>query len=220
MHYFGDVSGHLRGLLTGDCEVCVFAVVGGDHVSAGKCAKKAVRRIDDIPEARWNDMRDVQKRRFFDCLASQQDIVEYGYSVVTATQLKSLDNYHLLYQDVDLVWDLAFTGYVYGEILFAMGADEEHRALFTFDRVASKPQCEKVAKHLSKFIPDVHVEYDGSRQSHGIQTADCLAGGIAEDTRKDTSWQSQLDRSGVTEGMNSAALAHLESSLFDINSGP
>ncbi|WP_323677559.1 hypothetical protein [Halorubellus sp. PRR65] len=220
MHYFGDVSGHLRNLLHGDCEVCVFGVVGGDNVSAGRCAKRAVRRIDDIPEAKWNDLTSTQKRRFFDCLADQQDTVEYGYSVITKGQLHSMDNYHLLYQDVDLTWDLAFTGYVYGEILFEMGATEERRALFTFDRVASKKQCEKVKTHLSDFIPDVKVYYEGSRQSNGIQSADCLAGGIAEDTKAGTDWMSELETDAVTKGMNSAALAHLEKSLSDISAGP
>jgi hypothetical protein len=220
VHYFGDVSGHLRNLLTGECEVCVFGVVGGDTVSAGKCAKHAVRNITDISEAKWNDLTDVQKRRFFDCLRDQDDLVEYGYSIVTRDHLHSMESYHLLYGDADLTWDLAFTGYVYGEILYEMGAPDERRAIFTFDRVASKKQSDTIADHLSDFIPDVQVLFEGSRQSHGIQTADCLAGGIAEDEKSTTEWMTQLDDDSVTKGMNSAALAHLEKSLTDIDAEP
>lgn len=222
MDYFGDVSGHLHGLLHGDCDACVFGVVGGDRIAAGRCPKQAIRRADDIPEARWNDMPEVQKRRFFDCLIDQQDMLTYGYAVIRQEHLETLDKYHLLYQDVefDIDWDLAFTGYVYGEILFEMNAQEDRRPTFTFDRVASKKQCEQVVEHLQEFISNVKPFYAGSRQEYGIQTADCLAGAIAEDERKGTNWREQLDDGNVVENAKSTALIQLENSLVNHSAGP
>lgn len=75
------------------------AIVGGDQVSCGRCPKKTVRNIQDIDEAKWNNLFDEQKRRLFECLADV-DYIEFGYAVFKRDQLHSLENYHYLYQDV------------------------------------------------------------------------------------------------------------------------
>ena len=167
-------------------------------------------------------MKDVQKRRFFDCLSDQQDSLTYGYAIVRQKHLESLEKYHLLYQDseLDLEWDLAFTGYVYGEILFEMEAQKEKRTTFTFDRVASKKQSEKVAAHMDKFVQGLKSYYAGSRQKHGVQAADCLAGAIAEDERKGTNWKDKLDDRNVVINAKSNALIQLENDLVSQNTGP
>lgn len=220
MDYFGDESGHLKGLLQGDCEVCVIAVVGGDRVACGSCPKKTVRRVDDISEARWYDLFDVQKRRLFECFA-ENDHLQFGYSIFRKRQLESLRKSHLLFQDVDLPppWDLALAGYAYGEILFEMGAREENLATFTFDRISSQKQSEKVADHVSAFVDVDNIFYEGSRQVAGIQAADCLAGAVAEDIRKGTEYMDRLDDDAVYE-CTPTSIAQLEHDLHEYDTGP
>lgn len=214
MDYYGDESGHLKGVLQGDCEVCVIAVVSGDRISCARCAKRTVRRIDDIPEAKWNDLLDHQKRRLFQCLA-EQDNVEFGYVKFTRESLHSMEQYHRLYQDVSFppAWDLALAGYAYGEVLFEMGApDDRRQPNLTFDRISSKKQSEALADHVRKFVPNVNPFISGSRQSPGVQTADCLAGGIAEDHKKGTDWLGYLEDQRVVE-CNNTSLIQLENDL-------
>jgi|GEM_PF-1805865 len=222
MEYFGDVSGHFKGLLNGHCEVVVVGVVRGDRLAAGKCAKKAVRQVEDIPEARWNDMKDVQKRRFFDCLA-ERDPLEFGYATFTRENLESLSNTYVLYQQdisLDPDWDLALTGYAYGEIMFELDALEERRdPIFQHDRVSAKTQSQAVADHVQAFLPTASVHYTGSRQEPGIQTADCLAGAIAEDFKKETNWEGYLYEEDLTDCKYNS-LVQLEHFLEVQSTGP
>lgn len=200
MDYYGDESGHFKGVLQGDCEVCVIAIVAGDRIDCARCPKRAVRDIDDISEAKWADLFDVQKRRLLECFVECNSL-EFGYSLFTQQQLHSLENYHLLYQDITFppAWDLALAGYAYGEILYEMGVPDDGRALFRFDRISSQKQSEKMVDHIRHFVPDVNIRYKGSRQSPGIQAADCLAGAVAEDHKSDTEWLSYVERTDITE---------------------
>ena len=220
MHCFGDESGDLRSLLTGDCEVCVYGVVAGDYVNCGRCAKQAVRNINDIPEAKWNALTDTQKRRFIDCLRDC-DGVQYGYAEFDRKKLHTLNNYHHLYQEVSFPpdWDLALAGYAYGEIMFELGATEERRAMLDFDRVASRSQSEAIVEHVTEFVPDVAARIQSSRQAKTVQTADCLAGAIAEDIRKETDWIEQLGDPEMVEGHH-AALIQLEQQLTEYDTVP
>ena len=217
MDYFGDESGHFRGLLHGDCEVCVIAVVAGARIDCIRCPKKTVRNITDIPEAKWNDLKDHQKRRFFECFA-EQDGIEFGYARITQEDLHTMDGYHHIYQNISFPpdWDLALTGYAYGEILFELGARDERRTCFEFDRISSKKQSEEVLEHVQHFVRDLdQAFYKGSRECPGIQAADCLAGGVAEDYKSDTDWLGYLDTDSVTD-CKGLSLLQLENRLTDL----
>ncbi len=219
MDAFGDASGDLRGVLNGDCEVYVAAVVAGDRMSCGRCAKKAVRNIDDIPEAKWNDLMPKQKRRLFECFADNEHL-EFGYAKFTQEQLQSLRLSHLLYQNVNLPpdWDLALEGYAYGELLFEMGATEEH-TVFAFDRVSSKTQSQAVEDHVHHFVENAMTDHVGSRQSPGVQSADCFAGAVAEDIKKGTDWLSYIDDDKIYEETH-MSLLQLEQRLEEYDAGP
>lgn len=219
MDYFGDESGHLKGVLNGDCEVFVIGVVGGDRVSCGRCPKQAVRNIKDISEAKWNDLLDKQKRRLFECFRDN-DHLEFGYAAFTREQLHSVDLYHYLYQDVSFPpdWDLALTGYAYGEILYEMGAPQEQLATFTFDQIASKKQSKALEDHVNAFVSDVQMFIGKSKQVPGIQAADCLAGGIAEDLKRDTNWLDYLETDAVS--CAETALIQLENDLHTYETAP
>jgi len=221
MDYFGDASGHLKGLLTHNCEVYVAAVVAGDKISCGRCPKQAIRRINDLEEAKWSDLLDKQKRRVFECFAENQHL-EFGYATFSLDMLQSLSKSHLLYQDVCFPpdWDLALEGWAYGEILMEMGAKHDRRPpVFTFDRVASKKQSEDVADHVHKFVDNVKPFIKGSRQSRGIQAADCLAGAVAEDYKSDTDWLGYLEDDRVVE-CSATAFIQLEHRLGEYSSAP
>lgn len=220
MDCFGDASGHLRGVLLGDCEVYIAAVVAGDRIGCGMCPKRTVRNVTDISEAKWNNLTETQKRRLFDCFADQNHL-RFGYAKFTQRQLETLQHYHLLYQNVNFppAWDLALEGYAYGEILFELDARDERRVQFEFDRVASRKQSEVVAQHVQHFVPDTKTYIAGSRQSHGVQAADCLAGAVAEDFKYGTDWLDTLADRDIVE-CSHASLVQLERNLSNYRTGP
>lgn len=213
MEAFGDVSGHFRGLLGGGCDVVVVGVAVGDGILAGRCPKKTVRNVKDIPEAKWYDLTELQKRRFIDRVADQEAL-KFGYAKFTRDSLNTIKNHYLLHQNVDFppAWDLALTGYTYGEVLFEHNAQDESVAVFTLDRVASKPQGKAICQHVQTFVPNINPFLEGSRQSPGIQAADCFAGAVAEDHKYGTSWLDAIDDSRITD-CGSAALVQLENDL-------
>lgn len=213
MDCFGDVSGHFRSLIKHNCEVVVVGVVMGDKVAAASCPNKTVRNVQDIREAKWNDLTDVQKRRIFDCF-SENDILDFGYALFTPDHLNTIEYNYLLHQDVSFPpsWDLALTGYAYGEILFEYGAPDERRVLFYLDQVASTPQTEAVIDHVTDYVNLTKPFICKSENVGGVQAADCFAGAVAEDYKRDTSWLDSLDSSRITEVTNSS-LAKLEYDL-------
>lgn len=208
MDYFGDESGHFRGLIQGDCEVCVIAVVEGDQVSCGRCPKKTVRGVEDIPEAKWHDLIEVQKRRLFECFA-EQDNIRFGYALFTADMLNNLQNHYKLHQNVKFppAWDLALAGCAYGEILFDLEARDDYRPpSITVDRISSKRQSEQMMQFVEDYVDEARVFLKGSRQSPGVQAADCFAGAIAEDYKRSTDWLGYLNDEMVVEASYNSLL--------------
>jgi hypothetical protein len=215
MECFGDVSGHFKSLIKHNCEVVVVGVVIGDKVAAARCPNKTVRDVTDIKEAKWNDLTDLQKRRMIDCLADNPHL-EFGYSLFTAEQLHTLKNHYLLHQDVCFPpdWDLALTGYAYGEIAMDRGVGDEPRLLYHIDRVASASQTEAVLNHIQQFVEmDQGVIADSARVK-GIQAADCFAGAVAEDFKRDTNWLAEFNDSQITEA-SKTSLIQLENDLVE-----
>ncbi|WP_247730908.1 DUF3800 domain-containing protein [Halovivax limisalsi] len=213
MQGYGDVSGHFRGLIQGDCDVVVVGVVFGDQIQAGRCAKKTVRNIQHVEEAKWNDLNETQKRRILECFEEVRGL-EFGYSLFTREKLRRLEDQYLLYQDVSFPpdWDLALTGYAYGELLLEYGALDARRVIFEFDRVASDAQSNSVATHIGTFVPEATIQVGSSHNTPGIQAADCFAGAIAEDYKKETDWLSILDSETITD-CTAGALIQLENDL-------
>jgi len=211
MDYFGDESGHLKGVLQGDCEVCVYGVVGGIRIDCVRCANRAVRNVQDIDEAKWNDLLDTQKRRLIDCFAEQD--LEFGYALFTRDSLHSIDYCYYMHDDRSIppAWDLALAGYSYGEILYEMGAHNKRRGTLTFDKVASNKQSKALARHAREFV-ELSCFPGNSKDQPGIQAADCFAGAVAEDHKNGTDWLDSLDGAEITE-CSSWALTKLEADL-------
>lgn len=216
MKYFGDESGHFKGVLNGDCDVCVIGVVAGDRLDAYRCPKRLLRRLTDIPEIKWRDLREADKRRIFECF-SEEDL-QFGYASFTLEMLQTMKNYHLLYQDVTFppTWDIALAGYAYGEILFELGARSVNQTVFKCDRISSQNQSQEMVDHIEHFVPEVEGFHKGSRQVPGIQAADCLAGAVAEDMKSSTDWLDYLDTEKVVN-CSSLSLIQLEKDLIGIS---
>ncbi|AFZ73059.1 hypothetical protein SAMN05443661_102207 [Natronobacterium gregoryi] len=182
-------------------------------IQAGRCSKKTVRDVQDVEEAKWSDLTNTQKRRFIDCLVENDD-TEFGYAKFTREQLQTLTDQYLLYQDVSFPpdWDLALTGYAYGELLFEKGARDERRVTFEFDHVASQSDSADIASHIEEFVPNTSPKYKSSHSSPGIQTADCFAGAVAEDHKKDTDWIDSIDSDRIIS-CTETSLIQLENNL-------
>jgi len=217
MQGFGDVAGHFRNLLTGECDVVVVGVVFGDLIAGARCANKTVRNVRDVEEAKWSALTDVQKRRFIECLAGMDpDQIQFGYAKFTRPQLRTLTDQYLLYQNVSFPpdWDLALTGYAYGEILFDNWAEDESRMVLEFDHVASQKDSDKIVRKMKEYVPEATTHYKSSHSTPGIQTADCFAGAVAEDHKDGTDWLDQLGRSDITES-HTSTLTKLENDLHN-----
>lgn len=215
MPYFGDVSGDLRGLLQDHCKRCVVAVVGGSRTDCYRCPKRSVRNVTDIPEARWNDLTYVQKRRLFECFEEYQDDLAFGIAVFTKNQLQSIENYHLLYTDegVPPNWDIALQAFAYFELVTELWAD---RAIvdLTFDRVASQQQSEQLASYIMDLNDRIVASAVSSRQSAGVQAADCVAGAVNEQLSGGEPWLEYIGGRESIVDRNFWALMQLEAVLY------
>lgn len=93
-----------------------------------------------------------------------------------------------------------------------MGALDERRVIFEFDHVASMNQSEDVAEHIQRFVPDVNPYIESSHKSSGVQAADCFAGAVAEDYKRNTSWLEYLESRPMMQ-CSEATLVQLENQL-------
>ena len=214
MEAFGDVSGNFRSLIKHECEVVVVGVVmATDRVAAARCPKRTVRDVQNVDEAKWNELTDVQKRRMIECL-SGDDSLEFGYTLFKADHLHQLEYNYLLHQDVSVPepWDLALIAYAYTEILFQPGADELRRLLFYFDGVAWQKQANRVSGKIQHLVDLEQLVVSDSAQVKGVQAADCFAGAVAEDERHGTDYLGEFPADTVTEAVP-GGLVQLEQDL-------
>lgn len=217
MDYFGDVSGHFRGLLNNECPVCVVAIVEGIKIDAYRCPKRTIRDVKNVKEAKWTDLTDVQKRRLLECFANQDEL-RFGYALFTRDKLHTMDEYHYIYWEDSVLtpaWDLMLTGYAYGEILFELNARDDRRSHFTYDRVASKKQSKIIGEHVTDYVSPEGLLAASSEKNPGVQAADCFAGAVAEDFKKGTNWLDHFDE-GDYLGCSENSLIKLETRLSEI----
>lgn len=213
---FGDASGDLKSLLSGDEEIYVAGVVAGRVHDCRRCAKRAVEQVDDIPEAKWNDMSRKQKRRLFADLSDSN--LDLGIARVDMRGLIQIDDHYKIYNSrFELDWDLALEARAYAEIVSRLSC--EQRAHFVFDRVNSPSQSDRIVSRTEALLNDVTVSFEGSRQEKGIQTADCLAGAAAEDERHDTDWLNKLSDDRLVE-CGETVLSDFDISVHTYNTDP
>jgi hypothetical protein len=219
MEVFGDESGGLRNLLNGECSLFVIGVVAGEATDCVSCPKRAIRKTRDLSEAKWNDMRSVQKRRFIDCLVEQSEI-EFGYVALREQNFQGLENCHHIYQNSGFRfdWDLCVIGYAYSILLQRLpSVDSDHT--FTFDKFYQTKQSDQIAAVIEEEMGRTTVTYGSSHQIKGIQAADCFAGAVAEHLRGGTQWLDAIDDIRIYCSTDDI-LRRIEKELLDNNTGP
>lgn len=193
MKIYGDESGHLRSLLNGQCDIFVLATVAGDEYDCGSCPKRAVRRITDLEEAKWNDMSENQKRRTIDCFSETDQELRFAYITLTLEDIQDLSNSYLIHQEraFDIDWDLAVIGHAYAQLLadFSGAINPD----FIFDRLFKQKQSDQIATVIEQNCTGVGVSHQSSHQVRGIQAADCIAGAISETCQFKHDWLGHLD---------------------------
>jgi hypothetical protein len=217
VRYFGDASGDLRGLRDQNCQVYVVSVVRGEVHECRRCAKRTVQQVENVPEAKWNNLREVQKRRAFDILAESD--LDFGIAKITWVELHQLDDAYLLHEGrFRRDWDIALEARAYAEIVSMLGT-ESTQIDFTFDRVASASQSDDIVEWIKQINPQIFPDFTGSRQEHGIQTADCLAGAVAEDHKRGTTWVDKIsdDRIAICD---ETVLSNFQLQLHTYESDP
>lgn len=188
MHAFGDESGNFRNLLSGNEPYFTLAVVAGEPNACGACAGRTIRLSESMKEAKWNDLTDVEKRRFLDSV-SERDL-RVAYAVTEQSDFDRMRHSYALYEASRMrVRPTSFvTGAMYAALLLSF---EESVATFDFDKVWSDDISETVVRVLE----DVGASFDASpiisSQSKGVQTADCAAGAVREHALGG-GWQSAL----------------------------
>lgn len=216
MPYYGDISGSLKGLISGDDELCVAAIVGGDVDDCCRCPKQTIRNVADIEEARWYNLLDTQKRRFVDCLRSNRKCLDAGYAKIRERDLQKLSGSYKIYQpDYIPEWPILFRSDIYFEILNSL-TDTNSRDWFYPDRIHSPKQCELLEDELNEYLPQFNISTACSRQKKGIQTADCLAGSIRETEIGRTDWQPIIKKGFLSEDRSDWALNKLEYRLSEV----
>lgn len=220
VHLYRDESGTLRSVLRGEEEVFVLGVVAGEQFDCAGCAKRAVRDVSDLSEAKWNDLTELQKRRAVDCFREKTDL-SFGYVAIERETLLDLNGHHLLFQNdvFDTDWDLLTIGHAYRELLDALPVSVTSQGRFRFDKLASQSISNEVLDLVEARWPDLDVDHGSSRQTRGIQAADCFAGAVAEDIRKNTAWCDTLDSQRIVDA-SEETLIRLQQLLHDESAGP
>ncbi len=217
MELFGDESGHLRSLLKGEEDIFVLGVVAGNEECCMRCPKRAVRRVQDIEEARWNDLTDLQRRRLIDCLTDCEPSLSFGYVAIQREDLLDLDRHYRLYEDdLQYAWDLCVIGDCYAELVGQLTSGDNNFT-FTFDRIFSKKMSNRVTEVIQETTRGLSVQHRSSRKTVGIQTADCFAGAVREHLLKGQPWLEKFQDVTCATGF---ALACVERRLYDEKPGP
>lgn len=177
MKAYGDESGNFNNLLSGNEPYFALAVVAGEGVDCQACSKRTVRNASQMKEAKWNDLTDVQKRRFLDSVSERG--LDVCYTVVEFDQFDRMRHgYALHHAELMDVRPASFvTGAMYAALLLSLDASVSK---FQFDRVWSQKISAEVIDVMADVGTDVDAEEVISSQSKGVQTADCAAGAARE----------------------------------------
>ncbi len=219
MPAFGDESGHLRNLLTGECPRYSLAVVVSDIHTCRGPAKRLVKRVSNLTEAKWNELNALQKRRFWDNLCGRD--VQVAYLSVDRDRLHSMDPDHLLYRDGlgGFDTDMFTVGVFYAALVNELRLGEQRMGPLTFDRQIGKRQCDEAASVLKTRAEGVQVAHADSRTEKGIQTADCVAGAVSEHHDEGEAWLGDTGSVSVVDGTD-YAMASLEKELAVLEAVP
>jgi hypothetical protein len=188
MPAFGDESGNFRNLLSGNEPYFVLAVAAGERTACGACAGRTIRLSDSMKEAKWNDLVDVEKRRFLESVSDRS--VQVAYAVAERSDFDRMRHSYALYDETRMhVRPTSFvTGAMYAALLLSF---EESVRTFEFDKVWS----DDISAAVVDVLNEVGTSFDAtpviSSQSKGVQTADCAAGAVREHALSG-GWQSAL----------------------------
>lgn len=194
MYAFGDESGHPKDPIEKREPFCV-AVVAGDQEDCIRCPKKAVRRVSDIDEAKWNDLTDTQKRRVIKCFNQNTDRLSLGYGVITHSDMLA-SRRHRFYEDSlfdGRPTDMCVQGLAYSVVLQERGFEDRPSNQFVFDKIHSSRQAEYVKEQVQSQFNHIRITFTDSRTTKGIQAADCLAGAALEPKRGGYDWLAHID---------------------------
>ncbi len=194
MYAFGDESGHPSDPIKGREPFCV-AVVAGEEEDCIRCPKRAVRRVSDIDEAKWNDLTDTQKRRVIDCFREHRDSLLLGYGIIQHSELMAMRR-HRFYDDSlfdGRPTDMCIQGIAYSVVLQELDFEDRPGNRFVFDRIHSSKQAEHVKEQVQNRFTKTKITFKESRTTKGIQAADCLAGAAIEPERGGRDWLDSLE---------------------------
>lgn len=220
MDYYGDESGQFQALLSGEDQCISHAVVEASNGEVMSCSKRVVRDISDIPEAKWNSLREQDKRRFLECLSGRESVIRAATVTVTKSDLESLDASYLLYGDrLPYLPSIVYGGVAYGVLLAKLDIKSDPRPTFKFDRFYSQKQSQKLIDVAESVCKIDEISSRNSRKVQGIQTADCVAGASREDRCKGTDWMTDLSNSMHVDASD-YVLSTLEKFLHEQSTGP
>ena len=194
MDYFGDESGNFPSVIEGEQSVFSVAVVSGDPVDTSRCSRRAVRDIRPLSEAKWRHLQDLHKRRYVDCLNDHSNDLRGAYAILTDSKIDSVSQSYRLYQaeeELGLRGDEFVIGALYSALLLHLEAAFTNEATFTFDKYVGSSPSENICSVLEEKV-DLDIRFKQSTKSKSIQTADCVAGAVAEDHKKDTEWTEEF----------------------------
>jgi len=163
-------------------------IVYGNELDCQRCPQRTLRRLDDVPEVKWNNLRNHQKRRVIECI--DDEIERIHWITIDRQMLNDLDHSYALYNhDVfDIERDLAIIAIGYREMLFPIDTSSGNQYEFIFDQLFDSHTSGAVNSKINRSLDEWSVEYGNSRRIGGIQSADCVAGAASEDYSTDSDW--------------------------------
>ncbi|QCD64850.1 MULTISPECIES: DUF3800 domain-containing protein [Halomicrobium] len=163
-----------------------------------------------MDEAKWYDMKTVEKRRFMECLGENSPPLEFGYAVFELDDFTNLRSHYKLFQDVSFppIWDIAIRGIAYTEILYELSGDTNIE--FYPDQFRSGVQTDKLCEVIENRLKKAEIECVSSEQVDGVQAADCLAGAVAEEQKGGTPWLEHTNAESQIAECSSWTLIELE----------
>lgn len=219
MRAFGDESGHLRGVFNGSEECFSLGLVYGSNLDCQRCPQRALRRLEDVPEIKWADLRDFQKRRIMECIS--EEVKRVYWISIDQEMLNGLSHSYALYNhDVfDIGRDLAIMAIGYLEMLFPIDTTPNNHYEFTFDQLFDSNTSESLSTYINDYLSCWEVQFGNSRRFAGIQTADCIAGAASEDYSSNSNWLNILSDE-MCRSVTNELLIQIEYRLSEARTDP
>lgn len=223
MWVFGDISRQYGQVVLSQEATLVHVIVAADDkFICSRCPQRTVKRVQRLDEAKWYELTSKQKRRFVECIVDIGSNFACYYTRFTTEHLLSASRPHCWFGDESLDHDVItkVIGRVYSCLIEHCLRDWPTTPAplhVAFDRVYAHRKSDVVENVILSRLSDMNVESVSAVDStgtKGVQTADCLAGMIAEHALGLADWRSVESSDNIVD-CTDMALDEIDATLLE-----